>query len=101
MVPFLLALATFVFAFGDRLKNVMEKHAVGAGAAGHVGTIAVAIYGGYFTVVSDHAACAVFALGMRDLNQMNGLKNGCPSSCRRSPSRRSRQLASWPGRKRW
>ena len=45
VVPFLLALATLVFAFGDRLRNVMEKHATGAG---YVGTIAVAVYGGYF-----------------------------------------------------
>lgn len=77
MVPFLLALATLVFAFGDRLGNVMEKHAAGAGAIEHVGTIAVAVYGGYFNGGLGIILLALFSLwGMRDLNQMNGLKNG-------------------------
>lgn len=77
VVPFLLALATLVFAFGDRLRNVMEKHATGAGATGHVGTIAVAVYGGYFNGGLGIMLLALFSLwGMRDLNQMNGLKNG-------------------------
>ncbi len=77
VVPFLLALATLVFAFGDRLRNVMEKRAVGAGATGHVGTILVAVYGGYFNGGLGIMLLALFSLwGMRDLNQMNGLKNG-------------------------
>lgn len=77
VVPFLLALATLVFAFGDRLRTVMEKHAAGGGATGHVGTIAVAVYGGYFNGGLGIMMLALFSLwGMRDLNQMNGLKNG-------------------------
>ena len=77
VVPFLLALATLVFAFGDRLRNVMEKHATGAGAAGPIGTIIVAVYGGYFNGGLGIMLLALFSLwGMRDLNQMNGLKNG-------------------------
>lgn len=77
VVPFLLALATLIFAFGDRLRNVMEKHTTGAGTAAPVGTIAVAIYGGYFNGGLGIMLLALFSLwGMRDLNQMNGLKNG-------------------------
>jgi len=77
VVPFLLALATLVFAFGDRLRNLMENHAAGAGATGHVGTIVVAVYGGYFNGGLGIMLLALFSLwGMRDLNQMNGLKNG-------------------------
>lgn len=77
VVPFLLALATLIFAFGDRLRNVMEKHATRGGATGHVGTIAVAVYGGYFNGDLGIMLLALFSLwGMRDLNQMNGLKNG-------------------------
>ncbi|SMH30121.1 TSUP family transporter [Mesorhizobium australicum] len=74
VVPFLLALATLIFAFGDRLRNVMEKHAAGAGAAGHVGTIVVAVYGGDFNGGLGIILLAPFSpWGMRDLNQMNGL----------------------------
>lgn len=60
----LLALATLVFAFGDHLRNLMEKHAAGPGANGHVGTIVLAHYGGYFNRWSrDHATRVVFAMG--------------------------------------
>ncbi|MCO5163968.1 MAG: sulfite exporter TauE/SafE family protein [Mesorhizobium sp.] len=77
VVPFLLALATLVFAFGDRLRNLMETHAAGPSANGHVGTIVVAVYGGYFNGGLGIVLLALFSLwGMRDLNQMNGLKNG-------------------------
>lgn len=77
VVPFLLALATLVFAFGDRLRNLMEKHAAGPGANGHVGTIVVAVYGGYFNGGLGIMLLSLFSLwGMRDHNQMNGLKNG-------------------------
>jgi uncharacterized membrane protein YfcA len=77
VVPFLLALATLVFAFGHRLRTLMEKHATRGGATGHVGTIAVAVYGGYFNGGLGIMLLALFSLwGMRDLNQMNGLKNG-------------------------
>lgn len=77
VVPFLLALATLVFAFADRLRKVMEKHATGSGAIATIGTIAVALYGGYFQGGLGIMLLALFSLwGMRDLNQMNGLKNG-------------------------
>lgn len=77
VVPFLLALATLVFAFGDRLRKLMEKNAAGGSSTGHLGTIAVAVYGGYFNGGLGIMLLALFSLwGMRDLNQMNGLKNG-------------------------
>ncbi len=77
VVPFLLALATLVFAFGDRLRKLMEKNAAGGCSTGHLGTIAVAVYGGYFNGGLGIMLLALFSLrGMRDLNQMNGLKNG-------------------------
>jgi uncharacterized membrane protein YfcA len=77
VVPFLLALATIVFAFGERLGNVIKTHAAGAGATGRLGTIIVAVYGGYFNGGLGIMLLALFSLwGMRDLNQMNGLKNG-------------------------
>ena len=77
VVPFLLALATLVFAFGDRLLKLMEKNAAGGCSTGHLGTIAVAVYGGYFNGGLGIMLLALFSLwGMRDLNQMNGLKNG-------------------------
>jgi uncharacterized protein len=77
VVPFLLALATLVFAFADRLRNLMEKHATRSGATATIGTIAVAVYGGYFQGGLGIMLLALFSLwGLRDLNQMNGLKNG-------------------------
>ena len=100
VVPSLLALATLFFAFGDRLRSVMAKHASGAGAAGPVETIAVAVYGGYFNGGLGIMLHTLFSLwGMCDLNQMNGRRTACPSSCRRSRSRPSLQPAWWPGRR--
>nr|WP_245247671.1 sulfite exporter TauE/SafE family protein [Tianweitania sediminis] len=74
VVPFLLALATLVFAFGDRLRTLMEKHAAGAGATGAVGTMVIAVYGGYFNGGLGIMLLALFSQwGMRDLNRKNGL----------------------------
>lgn len=73
IVPWLLLLATVLFAFGDviraRLKHAKlpEKSAL----------MAVSIYGGYFNGGLGIILLSLFsALGMRDLNQMNGLKSG-------------------------
>jgi uncharacterized membrane protein YfcA len=76
VVPFLLALATLVFAFGDRLRDLAQRHSLGK-ANGAFGTTIVAIYGGYFNGGLGIVLLALFSLwGMRDLNVMNGLKNG-------------------------
>lgn len=73
IVPWLLLAATLLFAFGDwvraRLSGISlpEKSAL----------MAVSIYGGYFNGGLGIILLSLFsALGMRDLNQMNGLKSG-------------------------
>ena len=75
VVPFLLALATLAFAFGDRLQAWARKHSFGL-REGPLGTVLVSIYGGYFNGGLGIVLLALFSLwGMRDLNLMNGLKN--------------------------
>lgn len=71
IVPWLLLLATILFAFGDWLRarlahmRVPEKSAL----------MIVSIYGGYFNGGLGIILLSLFsALGMRDLNVMNGLK---------------------------
>lgn len=76
VVPFLLALATFAFVFGNSLRRIAERHSL-ARTDGPLGTVIVAIYGGYFNGGLGIVLLALFSLwGMRDLNLMNGLKNG-------------------------
>lgn len=76
VVPFLLALATLAFALGDRLRDFAQRHSFGK-TDGPIGTVVVAIYGGYFNGGLGIVLLALFSLwGMRDLNDMNGLKNG-------------------------
>ncbi len=75
VVPFLLVLPTLAFALGDRLRDLAQRHNFGK-ADGALGTIAVAIYGGYFNRGLGIVLLELFSLwGMRDLNVMNGLKN--------------------------
>lgn len=74
VAPFLLALATLVFALGPRLRAWASK--VG-GAEGSVGIGLVSIYGGYLNGGLGILLLALFSLwGMRDMNAMNGLKSG-------------------------
>lgn len=76
VVPFLLALATLTFAFGERLQGWARRRGGGA-ADSPVSALLVAIYGGYFNGGLGIVLLALFALwGMRDLNVMNGLKTG-------------------------
>jgi uncharacterized membrane protein YfcA len=76
VVPFLLAFATLVFAFGDRIQAWAKEQAA-LSPASPLGAILVAVYGGYFNGGLGIMLLALFSLqGMRDLNQMNGLKNG-------------------------
>lgn len=75
-VPFLLAGATLVFAFGDRLRD-WAKARSDMDPNWSLGTFLVSVYGGYFNGGLGIVLLALFSLwGMRDLNQMNGLKNG-------------------------
>jgi uncharacterized protein len=76
VVPFLLTGATLAFAFGDRLQVWMQHHRDGK-PEGALGTVLVSIYGGYFNGGLGIVLLALFSLwGMRNLNVMNGLKNG-------------------------
>ena len=76
VVPFLLAAATLAFAFGDRLQRWAQHRRAGK-PEGALGTLLVSIYGGYFNGGLGIVLLALFSLwGMRDLNVMNGLKNG-------------------------
>lgn len=76
VVPFLLTLATLVFALGDVLQKWARTNASGA-VESPLGTLLVSIYGGYFNGGLGIVLLALFSLwGMRDLNMMNGLKNG-------------------------
>lgn len=76
VVPFLLVVATLAFAFGSQLQDWARRHRMGK-PEGPVGTVLVSIYGGYFNGGLGIVLLALFSIwGMRDLNRMNGLKNG-------------------------
>ncbi|TNC46756.1 sulfite exporter TauE/SafE family protein [Rubellimicrobium rubrum] len=76
VVPFLLAFATLAFAFGGRIQAWASGHSA-LSLDNPIGTVVVAVYGGYFNGGLGIVLLALFALqGMRDIDQMNGLKNG-------------------------
>jgi uncharacterized membrane protein YfcA len=76
VVPILLAFATLAFAFGSRLHAWTQRHSNGE-SDGLLGVVLVSIYGGYFNGGLGIVLLALFSFwGMRDLNLMNGLKNG-------------------------
>lgn len=76
IVPFLLIAATATFAFGEQIQAWSKRQQVGK-PEGWFGTVLVSIYGGYFNGGLGIVLLALFSLwGMRDLNAMNGLKNG-------------------------
>ena len=77
LVPGLLLFATLVFLLGDRLRRVAAGLANGEGMAGVVGLSLVTLYGGYFNGGLGIMLLALFSFwGMRDMHEMNGLKNG-------------------------
>ncbi|MDR6773430.1 sulfite exporter TauE/SafE family protein [Azospirillum sp. BE72] len=76
IVPWLLLLATGLFAFGNMLAQRLRSLGLhGNGAM--LGTLfAVSVYGGYFNGGLGILLLAQLSLfGMTDLNAMNGLKN--------------------------
>lgn len=78
IVPWLLLVATVLFAFGPRLLASLRQR--GIGVAGPVVSAcvltAVSIYGGYFNGGLGMMLLAAFGLlGYVDLHGMNGLKN--------------------------
>jgi uncharacterized membrane protein YfcA len=71
IVPWLLLAATGLFAFGDWLRAKVSKFRFPE----KISMMVVSIYGGYFNGGLGIILLAVFsALGLRDLDQMNGLK---------------------------
>jgi uncharacterized protein len=76
VIPFLLLGATVVFAFGPRIRGWAERKTREITPYGNAGNVLVSIYGGYFNGGLGIVLLALFSLwGMKDLNQMNGLKN--------------------------
>jgi uncharacterized membrane protein YfcA len=78
IVPWLLLLATVIFAVGPALlRRMTERTARGPGYLLSAALLfCVAIYGGYFNGGLGIMLLAVFGLiGFTDLNAMNGLKN--------------------------
>ena len=76
VIPFLLLAATLVFAFGPRIRGWAERKTREITPYGKAGNVLVSIYGGYFNGGLGIVLLALFSLwGMKDLNQMNGLKN--------------------------
>jgi uncharacterized membrane protein YfcA len=76
VIPWLLGFATLLFAFGKQVSAWATSRSGQDGVMGHVATLIVCIYGGYFNGGLGIVLLALFsALGMRDLNLMNGLKN--------------------------
>ncbi len=75
LVPWLLLIATLIFAAGPRLLRALKGR--GFGAVSSAATVlAVSVYGGYFNGGLGIMLLAVFGLmGFANLHGMNGLKN--------------------------
>ncbi|MGN6390374.1 MAG: sulfite exporter TauE/SafE family protein [Burkholderiaceae bacterium] len=77
VVPWLLLFATLAFAAGDRVVAWSRARDLHFGKFTSPGVFLVAVYGGYFNGGLGIMLMALFAIvGMRELNAMNGLKNG-------------------------
>lgn len=76
IVPWLLLLATMLFAFGPRLLQMSRRTGEAGTTAQVLGLLAVAVYGGYFNGGLGIMLLALFGLlGQTDIHGMNGLKN--------------------------
>ncbi len=76
IVPWLLLLATGLFAAGPRMLKRMNGAVFGGKPAAIAALFAVSIYGGYFNGGLGILLLALFGLlGLHDLSTMNGLKN--------------------------
>ncbi len=77
VVPWLLGFATLLFAFGRTVARWAQRHVDAGGWLANAASLIVCIYGGYFNGGLGIVLLALLSgLGMRDLNLMNGLKNG-------------------------
>lgn len=81
LVPWLLLVATVLFAAGPRLTRWLKSRAAGDGRgegrlSAALWLLVVSVYGGYFNGGLGILLLALFSLlGMSDINTMNGLKN--------------------------
>ena len=77
LAPWLLLFATLLFAAGDRVFTRMNRKRSQSSSAHTAAVLAVTGYGGYFNGGLGIILLALLsATGLRDLNLMNGLKNG-------------------------
>ncbi len=75
IVPWLLLVATILFAFGPQLRRLLAGGKPSTAKA-TIGVLVVAVYGGYFNGGLGILLLALFGLlGQTNLNAMNGLKN--------------------------
>ena len=103
VVPWLLLVATALFAAGPRLVRWLARRGVGRAGplASAMAILGVSVYGGYFNGGLGIMLLATFGLlGYADLHGMNGLKTSSPRCCRSSRRRPSPRLVSSPGPKR-
>jgi hypothetical protein len=80
LVPWLMLLATLVFAFGGRAVAALGGRGTARGptAASTAAMLAISVYGGYFGGGMGIMMLAVFAaMGMDRIHTMNGLKSWC------------------------
>src|SRR3546814_7486725 len=84
-----LLIATTAFAFAEPVQKWAKRHRF-AMADNMASLIVVAIYGGYFNGGLGIVLLALFACwGMRDLDQMNGLKSAISLLIDRKSKRRN------------
>jgi len=77
LAPWLLLFATLLFAVGDRISRWMNSAQGPQIKSSPVAVLVVSVYGGYFNGGLGIILLALFsAMGFRDINLMNGLKNG-------------------------
>ena len=77
LIPWLLLFATILFAMGERISRWLNRPAHLQGKSNPLAVLLVSVYGGYFNGGLGIILLALFSsMGFRDLNLMNGLKNG-------------------------
>lgn len=76
VAPWLLLLATGLFAFGPLISKMVTQGGSAEGGQRVIPVLTVTTYGGYFNGGLGIMLLALYSgMGYRDLNQMNGMKN--------------------------
>lgn len=77
LIPWLLLFATLLFAMGERISRWLNRPANLQEKSSPLAVLLISVYGGYFNGGLGIILLALFSsMGFRDLNLMNGLKNG-------------------------